>query len=231
MRLAARLLITVLLDFPVPGGVMLSASVPKTSVLYSSARLLTVPLAGVVGFTFVDTKAPFEGACLQSAARRMTRGATFLQPDTYGGTGAPHVPLAGSAAYGKLLYGSMHAPSACADALCVARLSGEWQFMASALSRAPHFPLTALARWLGLRVSSKVPPASSSVPVPPGVTNLLLTLQRQTAHATTEYSYSFDDALWGARTLRQLVTGADGGQLSAGAELYVSVAEKSGGRA
>ena len=45
----------------------------------------------------------------------------------------------------------------------------------------------------------------------------------------TEYTYSLDDALWGTRILRHICSVADGATLSAGGELFFSIAEKSGG--
>lgn len=158
----------------------------------------------------------------------MTRAAPFLEPSVH----FPQRKHQPNATREMLLYGSMHAPSSCVEALCVFRLSEHWQVMATALSNAPRFPIVPLGRWLGI-----IPPnrsgsesASTKGPIgPPGVTNLLLTLQHQSSRTMTEYTYSLDDALWGARILRHICSVADGATLSAGGELFFSIAEKSGG--
>ena len=103
-----------------------------------------------------------------------------------------------------------------------------WQLLMTALSNAPRYPLMPLARRLGL-IAPGAPPLPTLVA--PGATNLQLTLQMQTERTMAEYSYSVDDALWGMRVLRTLTapTMLQPGTLSAGGEVFVSVAEMSAG--
>lgn len=216
----------VLLDFAVPHGVLLSSASVSTPSLLACARAHTAPLSGSLGYAHVSSPTPVKLACVHDPLKRMTRAGTFLEPEA---------PLAAPTASARshrdeLLYGSIHAPSGCMEGLWVTRLSPHWQLMATALSRAPRYPLEPLGRWLGLR-----PPRSASLPDsdhamgPPGTTHLLLTLQRQCATRMSEYSYSLDDALWGARFLQHVRQLRDGSVVRAGAEAFFSIAEKSAG--
>ena len=174
----------------------------------------------------MSSRAPVHLACVHDPLKRLTRAGTFLEPDTP--PTLPPVPT--QALRDELLYGCIHAPMGYMEGLWVTRLSPRWQLMATALSRAPRYPLDPLGRWLGL-----LPPRGSNVTDPdyaidpPGTTHLLLTLQRQSATRMSEYSYSLDEALWGARFLQHVHQLRDGSTLRAGAEAFFSIAEKSAG--
>ncbi|WFD31582.1 Mitochondrial distribution and morphology protein 10 [Malassezia sp. CBS 17886] len=232
----------VLLDFPVPDGVLFSFASARTPTLYSGARLLALPLSMSLGFTYVETRAAMDPLCVRAATHRMVRAADFLEPDRLGGADAgrardrsdsPSESARRPTPRDTLLYGSFHVPTSCVDAVAVSRLGASWQVLGTALSRAPTFPLVPLRRWFGLAAPGAAAESAAAAGVgPPGTTNLHLALQRLGAHTLTEYSYSVDDALWGFRFLRTFPSfrpHAVCGTLSAGAELFVSVAEKSAG--
>ncbi len=169
-----------------------------------------------------------------------------------------------------LLYGSMHIPSSRVDALYTVRLSDAWQAIVSASSSPPRVPFTQqLAYLLGLSGDSPHPShyysasydagaagggSAGASQLKPTPTNLQMLLQRDTGAWSTEYSYSFDDALWGFRFLHNfahrnrppptsLQTAESGtssddsltagrglrGRFSAGAEFFFSSMEKSAG--
>lgn len=203
----------------------------------ASARTSSLPFSAALAYAYASTKAPLNITCVVDPKHRMTRASYFLLPDQQH-RGTPHFDP--SAPREALLFGSIHAPSGCVEALCVTRLSEHWQLMATALSRAPRYPLVPLGRRLGLltRPERSTTASSSSTTAlseedlvlgPPGTTNLLLTCQHQTPHSTAEYSYSLDDALWGFRYLRQFSSLTQRGIVSAGAEVFFSAAEKSAG--
>jgi len=216
----------VLLDFAVPHGVLLSGASVSTPSFLACARAHTAPLSGSLGYAHVSSHAPVQLACVHDPLKRLTRAGTFLEPDAP--LAAP--PVSAQAPRDELLYGCIHAPMGYMEGLWVTRLSPHWQFMATALSRAPRYPLDPLGRWFGL-----FPPRGASLADPdysigpPGTTHLLLTLQRQSATRMSEYSYSLDDALWGARVLQHVRQLRDGSTLRAGAEAFFSIAEKSAG--
>ncbi|WFD03056.1 Mitochondrial distribution and morphology protein 10 [Malassezia obtusa] len=228
-----------LVDFGVPNGVLLSSASARLPTLISSARLLTVPLSGALGYTHVATHEPFDTQCVQRVERRMSWGAQFLTPDHPPGLLAARRDALGDGTLwdalrrrapprDMLLYGCFHVPTTYVEAMLVTRVAPHWQLLVTALSNAPNFPLVPLGRRLGL-VAPGMPEAPAVVP--PGATNLQFTLQMQTEKTTAEYSYSVDDALWGVRVLRSLTPPAAlaDGTLSAGGEVFVSAAEKSAG--
>lgn len=228
---------SVLVDFEVPNGVLLSSASTQVPSLLSSARLLLVPLSGALGYTHVATPAPFDTKCIQRAEKRLSFASPFLTPDHPPGL----LPYRDASAHGLwdalrrrapprdvLMYGCFHVPTTYVEGVVAMRLAPHWQLLMTALSNAPRYPLLPLARRLGL-----VAPGAPSLPtlVAPGTTNLQLTLQMQTERTMAEYSYSVDDALWGMRVLRTLraPTMLQPGVLSAGGEVFVSAAETSAG--
>ena len=219
----------VLLDFAVPHGVSLSSlSISPEAAFTAHTRILTVPLSGTIAYSNARTNSPFNFKCVCDPLQRMTRAALFIEPDA----GVPHSVFDPNKSREMLVYGGVHIPSACVEALCALRLSDDWQLLTTAFSRAPRYPMVPLGRLLGLippkRSGQVYPPPDMSVG-PPGATNLLFTLQHQTPKTTAEYLYSLDDALWGARVLRQVHEFSRGGSLYSGAEIFFSAAEKSGG--
>lgn len=223
-----------LVDFGVPNGVLFSSTMSKMPSFLSTARLLTVPLSGALGYTHTALQGPFDGSCVRRADRRMTWAAQFLTPDHRPGLCEPRIawdPDAGllrPSPREVLLYGCFHVPSTYVEAMVLTRLAPHWQFFVTALSNAPRYPLVPIGRRLGLLTANA--PSTPSV-VPPGATNLQLALQMQTDRTTAEYSYSVDDALWGVRLLRKLTPPASlaDGTLSAGGEVFFSALEKSAG--
>lgn len=214
----------VLLDFAVPHGVMFSTASASNPAFLASARAQTAPLSGLLGYAYVESHAPVHLACVHDPLQRMARAGTFLEPE------APRATVVHEKPRDQLLYGSIHAPMGWMEGIYVARLSSEWQFMATALSRAPRYPLEPLGRWVGLRPPRAANASETDSAIgPPGTTHLLLTLQRQSETRMSEYSYSLDDALWGARFLQRIHQLRDGSTLRAGAEAFFSVAEKSAG--
>ncbi|WFC96250.1 Mitochondrial distribution and morphology protein 10 [Malassezia brasiliensis] len=228
---------SVLVDFEVPNGVLLSSASTQVPSLLSSARLLLVPLSGALGYTHVATPAPFDTRCIQHAEKRLSFASPFLTPDHPPGL----LPYRDASAHGLwdalrrrapprdvLMYGCFHVPTTYVEGVVAMRLAPHWQLLMTALSNAPSYPLLPLARRLGL-----VAPGVPSLPklVAPGATNLQLTLQMQTERTMAEYSYSVDDALWGMHVLRTLSapTMLQPGVLSAGGEVFVSFAEMSAG--
>ena len=219
----------VLFDFSVPHGVSFSSvSISPEAAFTAHSRILTVPLSGTIAYSNAKTNSPFNFECVCDPLQRMTRAALFIEPDAR----VPPCLFDPNDTREMLLYGGIHIPSACVEALCALRLSNHWQLLTTAFSRAPRYPMVPLGRLLGLippkRSGQVYPPSDMSVG-PPGTTNLLLTLQHQTPKTTSEYLYSLDDALWGARVLRQVHEFSRGGSLYSGAEIFFSAAEKSGG--
>lgn len=228
---------SLLVDFEVPNGVLLSSASAQVPSLLSSARLLLVPLSGALGYAHVATPAPFDTQCIRRAETRLSCASPFLTPDHPPGL----LPCQGATAHGLwdalrrrapprdvLLYGCFHVPTTYVEGVVAMRLAPHWQLLMTALSNAPRYPLMPLARRLGL-IAPGAPPLPTLVA--PGATNLQLTLQMQTERTMAEYSYSVDDALWGMRVLRTLTapTMLQPGTLSAGGEVFVSVAEMSAG--
>ncbi|PKI83963.1 Mdm10p [Malassezia vespertilionis] len=219
---------SLLLDFPVPHGALLTHAAVSNPSLFSSARLLAVPLSGSLGYTHAATHAQFNAGCIQRASERMLSAIPFLQPDTLRTLRLAQRPPPRE----MLLHGNVHMPANLVEALAVMRLSPHWQCSASALSCAPRFPLVPLGRWIGVLPPPKPRQAPRALSgVPPGTTNMTLALQMQTEKTVAEYSYSVDDALWGVSVLRTLSSPASGayGTLCAGAELFMSALERSAG--
>ncbi|WFD33194.1 Mitochondrial distribution and morphology protein 10 [Malassezia cuniculi] len=159
--------------------------------------------------------------CTSSMERRLVRATEFLLPTKI-------VPRA-SIGREMLMYGNIHLPSTCMDAVFAMRLSPTHQLLVTALSTAPNYPIRNIGRWFGIKRKD-----SAALPSPafglPGTTGLQVLLKHISPHTFMEYSYSLDDALWGIRGLRTLSwPHSDQRTLSIGAELYFSAAAKSAG--
>ena len=143
----------VLLDFAVPHGVSLSSlSISPEAAFTAHTRILTVPLSGTIAYSNARTNSPFNFKCVCDPLQRMTRAALFIEPDA----GVPHSVFDPNKSREMLVYGGVHIPSACVEALCALRLSDDWQLLTTAFSRAPRFPMVPLGRLLGL-----IPPKRS----------------------------------------------------------------------
>ncbi|WFC99532.1 Mitochondrial distribution and morphology protein 10 [Malassezia yamatoensis] len=227
----------ILVDFPIPENVVMSTTSATLSSLFTSGRLLTFPLSGALGFTQVQTRNQLNPYCVGHAENRMACGARFLTPNSPAGLlrGDPslHTTLlevlrGRTRPKDMLLYGCVHVPTTYVESIMVLRLASHWQLLVTALSNAPEYPLTPLARRLGIVAPGM--PASDCV-VPAGTTNMQVILQMQTERTMAEYSYSVDDALWGVRVTRsmQAPKALPPGIWTGGGEVFVSVAEMSAG--
>lgn len=193
-----------------------------TSQMHSSARLLVLPLSGSVAYAYASTQTPMDLQCTSSIERRLVRASEFLLPK--------YVAPRETQGREMLMYGNMHLPSTCIDAVFATRLSPTSQILVTALSTAPSYPIQNIFRWFGIK--HKPPALPGAAFGPPGTTGLQVLLQKIYPSTTMEYSYSLDDALWGIRALRTLSWPNDkNGTLSVGAELFFSPAAKSAGRA
>ena len=136
-----------------------------------------------------------------------------------------------------LLYGRMYIPTGRLDALYSTRLSRTLQAQIAAISdrRATPAPANSRSRPGELQDNS----------------NVMLSLQHDTGRWCTEYTWSADDGMWGARVLHnfgrlagevdrepkrekgvdeeEAMEGGLKGRFSAGAEVYFSAKEKSAG--
>ena len=149
----------VLLDFAVPHGVSLSSlSISPEAAFTAHTRILTVPLSGTIAYSNARTNSPFNFKCVSDPLQRMTRAALFIEPDA----GVPHSVFDPNKSREMLVYGGVHIPSACVEALCALRLSDDWQLLTTAFSRAPRYPMVPLGRLLGF-----IPPKRSGQVYPP----------------------------------------------------------------
>ena len=87
---------SLLVDFEVPNGVLLSSASAQVPSLLSSARLLLVPLSGALGYAHVATPAPFDTQCIRRAETRLSCASPFLTPDHPPGL----LPCQGATAHG-----------------------------------------------------------------------------------------------------------------------------------
>lgn len=151
-----------------------------------------------------------------------------------------HPPFVNLPLLDYLLYGRYYIPTSRLDALYSTRISPTLQGLVSIISDPAS---TIYGR-------SKGSPGSS------GANNLMLNLQHDTGRWSTEYTWSADDGMWGARVLHNFgrLSGEEGearegrpvggekrvdeedamegglrGRFSAGAEVYFSAKEKSAG--
>lgn len=139
-----------------------------------------------------------------------------------------------------LLYGRYYIPTSRLDALYSTRISSTLQALVSIISD-PLSPVYARRSKGGAGVG--------------GANNLMVNLQHDTGRWSTEYTWSADDGMWGARVLHNFgrlggeedvregrpsggekrvdeedaMEGGLRGRFSAGAELYFSAKEKSAG--
>lgn len=139
------------------------------------------------------------------------------------------------------MYGRYYIPSARLDALYTRRLSSTVQALVSVISDPSSGPLYARRSKGGAGLS--------------GANNVMMNLQHDTGRWSTEYTWSADDGMWGARVLHNFgrlageednrdgglvngekrvdeedaMEGGLRGRFSAGAEVYVSLKEKSAG--
>jgi mitochondrial distribution and morphology protein 10 len=147
------------------------------------------------------------------------------------------------------MYGRLYIPTSRIDALYSTRLSPTVQASVAAISN----PVPAQRRSLASTPNQS--PSQSEVYSPNGWdgSNVMLSLQHDTGRWCTEYTWSADDGMWGARVLHNFgrlanesnertagervkrvdeedaMEGGLKGRFSAGAEVYFSAKEKSAG--
>ena len=202
-----------ILDFHIPSGFSLSISASPTPAFFTSYRLAALPtLRGGIGYIYSSTDTPLDFGRSSKDVRfkDLVERFRIVQAPTRP-EGKEQVWLAGERVDTRdyLIYACMHVPSSRLDALYTTRLSPTWQFILTAVSTPPRYPLSALQNSVSLAGdksldASQTQPAAPPITPgagPPGSTNLQLTLQRDTGRWFTEYSYSADDALWGFRVL------------------------------
>lgn len=134
------------------------------------------------------------------------------------------------------MYGRLYIPTGRLDALYSTRLGTSWQVVAAAISE---------------RNQQTAQRARNRRPDTVDHSNLLFNLQHDRGRWCSEYTWSAVDGLWGARMLYNFGKKEDGpekarrrekrvdeeeamegglkGRISAGAEIYFSAREKSGG--
>lgn len=134
------------------------------------------------------------------------------------------------------MYGRLYIPTGRLDALYSTRLGTHWQLVAAAISER--------GQQSAQRAKNRRPDAIDH-------SNLLLNLQHDRGRWCSEYTWSAVDGLWGARVLynfgkteevaertkrrekrvdeEEAMEGGLKGRISAGAEIYFSAREKSGG--
>lgn len=139
-----------------------------------------------------------------------------------------------------LMYGRLYVPTGRLDALYSTRLGSSWQIVAAAISEQR-------GQYAAQRAKNSRRPETADH------SNILLNLQHDRGKWCSEYTWSAADGLWGARALynfgktveeeghdkirrrekrvdeEDAMEGGLKGRISAGAEIYFSAREKSGG--
>ncbi|KAG9090812.1 Mitochondrial distribution and morphology protein 10 [Ceratobasidium sp. UAMH 11750] len=233
-----------ILDFTVPQGVHFSISKSANALFNTSYTMNALPtLNGSIGYIFTSCDLDVKNSSNVAFKDMVERFQIHDRPRRP--VGREEVFLGGRNLNAReyLLYGRYYIPNSRLDALYSVRLTPTLQALVAAVSN-PR------ARFY----SSSTPPAP---PVSPG--NILLSLQHDTGRWCSEYSWSADDGMWGIRVLHNFgrlaneaidaervarkererrkvrvdeeekMEGGLRGRLSAGAELYFSLKEKSAG--
>ncbi|KAG8727504.1 Mitochondrial distribution and morphology protein 10, partial [Ceratobasidium sp. 428] len=232
-----------ILDFTVPQGVHFSISKSTNALFNTSYTMDALPtLNGSIGYIFTSCDLNMKNSSNVAFKDMVERFQIHGRP------GRPvdkeEVFLGGRdlSVRDYLLYGRYYIPSSRLDALYSVRLTPTLQALVAAVSNTRA------------RFSSSTTP---SPPISPG--NILFSLQHDTGRWCSEYSWSADDGMWGVRVLHNFgrlaneaidaervarkererrkvrvdeeekMEGGLKGRLSAGAELYFSLKEKSAG--
>ncbi|CAE6487739.1 unnamed protein product [Rhizoctonia solani] len=232
-----------ILDFTVPRGVHFSISKSANALFNTSYAMNALPtLNGSIGYIFTS--------CDLDLKHSSTVPFKEKKSSLAGGTSTPAAsptPCAYTttnlSCSGYLLYGRYYVPSSRLDALYTVRLAPTLQGLIAAVSNA----------------RARLTPPSSSATRGEAAGNMMFSLQHDTGRWSTEYSWSADDGMWGVRVLHNFgrlaneaidaeraarkerergtkrvdeeerMEGGLKGRLSAGAELYFSLKEKSAG--
>ncbi|KAH7343333.1 mitochondrial distribution and morphology protein 10 [Rhizoctonia solani] len=233
-----------ILDFTVPRGVHFSISKSANALFNTSYAMNALPtLTGSIGYIFTSCDLDLKQSSTVPFKDVLDRFVIHDRPRRP--TGKEEVFLGGRNIHAMeyLLYGRYYVPSSRLDALYTVRLAPTLQGLIAAVSN-PR-----------ARFSSPSP----SSPPGGAAGNVMFSLQHDTGRWCTEYSWSADDGMWGVRVLHNFgrlaneaidaervarkerergtkrvdeeerMEGGLKGRLSAGAELYFSLKEKSAG--
>ncbi|KAG8901478.1 Mitochondrial distribution and morphology protein 10 [Tulasnella sp. 403] len=225
-----------LLEFALPQGLMFNISNSPNSLFKTTYSMNALPaLNGSVGYIFTSCDLDVKGSNNVRLKELIDR---FKVYDT------PRRPEGKEEVWQDyLLYGRIYIPTARLDALYSTRLARTFQFSVAAISN----PIPS-------RPPSLAYPANHRSRNSDGnASNVMFSVQHDTGRWCSEYTYSADDGMWGARILHNFgrlaqdsgevksgervkrvdeedaMEGGLKGRLSAGAEFYFSAREKSGG--
>ncbi|CAE6412551.1 unnamed protein product [Rhizoctonia solani] len=233
-----------ILDFTVPRGVHFSISKSANASFNTSYAMNALPtLNGSIGYIFTSCDLELKHSATVPFKDVVDRFVIHDRPRKP--IGKEELFLGGRNINAKeyLLYGRYYVPSSRLDALYSVRLSPTLQGLIAAVSN-PR---------------ARFSPPSPSNPPGESAGNVMFSLQHDTGRWCTEYSWSADDGMWGVRVLHNFgrlaneaidaervarkerergtkrvdeeerMEGGLKGRLSAGAELYFSLKEKSAG--
>ncbi|KAF8328553.1 uncharacterized protein EI90DRAFT_3146121 [Cantharellus anzutake] len=228
---------TSILDFSVPRGLHFHISKSPNPWFKTTYSMNALPsLNGSIGYIFTSCDLDVKGSAdlrLKDVVERFRIYDVPRRPE-----GKPEQWLGGERRADFLLYGRYYIPSSRLDALYSTRLSAQTQALISVISD----PSTALYARGSKGGTSLI-----------GANNVMFNLQRDTGRWSTEYSWSADDGMLGARALynfgalgdeedtrernvrsrrvdeEEAMEGGLRGRFSAGAEVYFSAKEKSAG--
>jgi len=230
---------TAILDFEVPHGVNFAISKSPTPLFKTTYTLQALPtLHGSLGYIFTSCPLDVGGSHVVPFDELLPRFKIYGPPKRPEGKEEEY--LAGQRVDTRdyLLYGRMYVPAQRIEALYSVHISPTLQGTIAAISEPGRF---------GTRPQRYGAPATRS--------NLMFGLEHDIGRWCTEYSYSAEDGMWGARVLhhfgrlageagsekRELgegekrvdeedpMPGGLRGRFSAGAEAYFSAKEKSAG--
>ncbi|KAG9017007.1 Mitochondrial distribution and morphology protein 10 [Tulasnella sp. JGI-2019a] len=240
---------TAILDFTLPKGLMFNISKAPNALFKTTYSMNALPsLNGSVGYIFTSCDLDVKGS---NSVRFKDMIERFKVYD------APRIPESKEQIWqggeridtrDYLLYGRIYVPTARLDALYSTRLSRTLQLSVAGISYPTPPPRVSLAMSQSQAQMQKEAEAAQAAG-----SNLMFSLQHDTGRWCTEYSYSVDDGMLGARVLHNFgklaLDGAESslkervkrideeeamegglkGRFSAGAEVYFSAKEKSGG--
>ncbi|KAG8836224.1 5'-3' exoribonuclease 2 [Serendipita sp. 399] len=228
-----------ILDFQVPRGLHFHVSKSPNPVFKTTYSLNALPnLNGSLGYIFTSCDLGLESSADVYLHEIVQHFKVYDQPRAP--EPRPEVWLGGERVDQRyyLMYGRLYVPTGRLDALYSTRLGGSWQLVAAAISEQKQLSSN--------RIKNRRPESVDH-------SNILLNLQHDRGKWCTEYTFSVVDGLCGARMLYNFGkrAGEDGttresrrerrvdeeeamdgglkGRISAGAELYFSAKEKSGG--
>ncbi|KAG8886491.1 Mitochondrial distribution and morphology protein 10 [Tulasnella sp. 331] len=234
---------TAILDFTIPKGLMFNISKAPNSLFKTTYSMNALPsLNGSVGYIFTSCDLDVKGS---NSVRFKDMVERFKVYD------APRIPEAKEQIWqgGERvdLRGTIYVPTARLDALYSTRLSRTLQLSVAGISNPTP------SQRASLTMSQSQAQMQKEAEAAQGGSNVMFSLQHDTGRWCTEYSYSADDGMLGARVLHNFgklaLDGAESsskervkrvdeeeamegglkGRFSAGAEIYFSAKEKSAG--